>query len=246
MIQNYFEGFTIYLQSISLAFDKKFVRYLIYTGILGFVLGIFFFAGIFYTGWDACQDIYTKWSETEGFLSKAGLMIKEIFPLFLLLLISFVLFKSLVLIACGPILSKLSAAIDHSLTGKSEDLSGSISHQIQRTIRFSVWSSIREIMFTLLCLPLHLVPGVGSIAATVLIFMIQSYYAGANYMDFILERRGLNAKDSIKIIRSEKARVIGVGSGFMLLLFIPIVGFILAPTIAVIASTTSFIQKVKG
>ncbi len=244
-MEKYFQGISYYSQSIPLAFDKRFIRYFIYTGIIGLILGLVLVGGVGYTGWDAYQDIYTKWGESEGILSKAGLMLKEILPLFVLLLVAFVLYKNIVLIVSGPILSFLSAEVDKSVTGKAEDLSGSIPHQLQRTIRFSIWSSLREIFFTLLCLPLNFIPGVGSIAATILIFGIQSYYAGANYMDFILERRGLNAKEGIALIRSNKVFVTGIGSGFLLLLMIPLLGFILAPTAAVIAATLGYLQKVR-
>ncbi|MBX7241061.1 MAG: EI24 domain-containing protein [Bacteroidia bacterium] len=245
MIENYFQGIGYYSQSIPLAFDRRFVRYFVYVGIIGLLLGLVLVGGVGYTGWDAYQDIYTKWGQSEGILSKAGLMMKEILPLFLMLLIAFVMYKNIVLIVSGPILSFLSAKVDQSVTGRAEDLSGSIPRQIQRTIRFSIWSSLREILFTLLCLPLNFIPGIGSIAATILIFAIQSYYAGANYMDFILERRGFGAKEGIALIRSNKVFVTGIGSGFILLLMIPFLGFILAPTAAVIAATLGFIQKIK-
>ena len=246
MIQRYINGLSIYAQSIPLSFDGRFIRYLFYTGIVSLLLGLLFLGGVFYTGWDAYHEIITKWAATEGIWGKIVLAGKEVFPFFLLILLAFVLFKNIILIVSGPILAKLSSAVDYSLTGKAEDLSGSVAHQIQRTIRFSIWSSIREILFTLLCLPLNFIPVVGSILATVLMFLIQSYYAGANYMDFTLERRGLNAQEGIAVIRNNRALVTGIGAGFMLLLLVPLAGLILAPAAAVIAATTGYIQKIKG
>lgn len=89
---------------------------------------------------------------------------------------------------------------------------------------------------------ISLIPIIG-IIAPLLTFILQAYYNGILMTDYSLESEGYNQKESEKFYSQNKPIMFSIGLGFMLLLLIPVVGWFLAPTYALTASTLYFFNQ---
>ncbi|NJL75514.1 MAG: EI24 domain-containing protein [Saprospiraceae bacterium] len=102
---------------------------------------------------------------------------------------------------------------------------------------------IRELIFTLLLLFASLVFPVITPFTAVLIFIIQSYYAGFGNMDYTLERH-FNFQESIQFVRANKGLAIGNGLVFVWLILLGI-GFLIAPPLSTIAATIETVKAIE-
>ena len=96
---------------------------------------------------------------------------------------------------------------------------------------------------TIPILLLGLIPVIG-IVSTVLLFLMQAYYAGFGNMDYTLERH-FKYRESINFVKENKGLAIGNGVVFMLFLLIPVIGVILVLPLSVTAATTETIKKIQ-
>lgn len=236
----------MYPDAFGILFRPRIVRYVWISGIISLIAGLVMLGFITYEAWDAVLDVIAIIRESNaGFWANLIAILKNLLLPVLLILVVFSIYKNIALIIIGPVMTKLTGEVEHQLTGREEDLSGSLAKSMGRAVWVALWSTLRELAFTLPCLLLNLIPVIGNIASFIAIFLVQSYYAGINYTDFILERRGLNAQQSIEWVRSRKGEMIGIGAGFLLLLLIPIAGIVLSPATAVVVATMVFVKSEK-
>lgn len=83
---------------------------------------------------------------------------------------------------------------------------------------------------------LHFIPGVGSIAYTLVGGLVGGYFMALEYSDTLLERRGTGFKRKLNLVWQERSYTLGFGVGTSLMLAIPLINFFCLP-IAVIAGT---------
>ena len=138
----------------------------------------------------------------------------------------------------------ISEKIEIHLTGvKSLDTRSSSMKLLVRGVRIATRNLFRELILTIPILLLGLIPAIG-IFSTVLLFLMQAYFAGFGNMDYTLERH-FNYKDSLKFVRKNRGMATGNGIVFMLFLFIPVVGAILVLPFSVTAATIETIKKIQ-
>lgn len=111
-----------------------------------------------------------------------------------------------------------------------------------RGLRIALRNISKELSLTVLILILGFVPVIG-IASTVLIFLVQAYYAGFGSCDYYMERH-FTVRQSVKFIRRNSGVAIANGAIFLGLLAIPIVGFFLAPILTAISATLTIHPKI--
>ena len=75
---------------------------------------------------------------------------------------------------------------------------------------------------------------------------MQSKYLGYGLMDFPLEHRGLSVKQSDDFVRRHRPLSTGLGAGYLLLMMIPIVGWMFAPTFGTVAGTLKALEALEG
>lgn len=155
----------------------------------------------------------------------------------LIFLVGLVLYKHIVMAFSAPFMSPVSEKIEAHYKGSvvKEDGLKAFSVSLLRAIKINARNLGKELLFISPLFFLSIIPVVG-IIFSILIFLVQAYYAGFGNMDYTLERH-LSYKDSIKFVKAHKGIAIGNGIGFMLLLLIPIIGFILVLPLSVVAAS---------
>ena len=152
----------------------------------------------------------------------------------------FASYKYIVLTILSPYLSTLSEALEAHIRGRKPNPVGFKDYvtDMVRAFRLSIRNLIRE---TLLCILAGWVPIVGPI----LVFGISAYYYGFGYVDYILERKRFNIRQSVKFMRRRTGLAVGLGTPAMLLMFIPILGWMVAPVYATAAATLETMDELE-
>ncbi|HEY8689672.1 MAG TPA: EI24 domain-containing protein [Chitinophagaceae bacterium] len=216
--------------------------------IPGIIYAILFCAGIYFF-W------YSSGHVIDYFFSKTGLkalMVKEqdsllryLFILgqlilqLILLFVYFSWFKYLFLIIGSPVFAYISERTEAIINGTEypfdlKQFVKDITRGIGLAIRNTLWQTVYMVSIFILAF----IPVIGW-ATPVLVLFIECYYFGFSMMDYNSERRKLSVSQSIDFIGKHKGLAIGNGMVFYLMHGLPIIGWILAPTYAVIAATLS-------
>ena len=157
--------------------------------------------------------------------------------------IGLILYKHIIMALSAPFMSPVSEKIEAHLTGVEQHnhRNTSFKDQLWRGIRINVRNLAKELLVTIPILLLNFIPLIGNIASSILLFLVQSYYAGFGNMDYTLERH-FKYRESINFVGRHKGVAIGNGIVFMLFLLIPVVGVILVLPLSVTASSVNTIK----
>lgn len=164
----------------------------------------------------------------------------------LMMIIGLFLFRYLVMIIASPFMGTLSEKVEAIMTGRKPEPvgAGQMMKDVIRGIRITLRNIIREVFLTLvLTIAGFMIPVIGNIITTVLIFVVQAYYAGFSNMEYTLERKRFTIRDSVAFVNSNRGIAIGNGTGWLVLMLIPVVGWFLAPVLGTVAATKSSLQK---
>jgi len=162
----------------------------------------------------------------------------------LVIAVGFILYKHIVMALSAPFMSPVSEKIEAHILGEiHQHRETSFMAQLWRGIRINVRNLLMELFFTIPILVLGFIPVIG-IISPVLLFLMQSYYAGFGNMDYTLERH-FKYGESIKFVRNHSGIAMGNGIVFMTMIFIPIIGIILVLPLSVTASTTETVRLIK-
>lgn len=165
----------------------------------------------------------------------------------ILLLFYFSLFKYLFLIIGSPLFAYLSEKTESIIEGKDYPFSfKQLMKDIVRGIKLALRNMLWQTVYTVSILILSFIPFIGWITP-LLGLLIECYYLGFSMLDYSCERNKLSTSQSISFIGRHKGLAIGNGMVFYLMHFIPILGWLLAPSYAVIAATISLYKaKTEG
>ena len=117
--------------------------------------------------------------------------------------------------------------------------------EIWRGIKLSMRNSIKQFGLIILITGVSFIP-VLSIITPLLTFIVLAYYNGILMMDYSLERNGYTIDESRTIYKENKSLLFALGLGFMFILLIPVIGWFLAPTYALVSGALiykKFIQE---
>ena len=171
-------------------------------------------------------------------LIMVGIMVRLIMMFFY-----FSLFKYLFLIIGSPVFSYLSEKTESIIEGKEFYFDSSVFfHDIRRGIRLAFRNCFWQTVYTIFILLLSLIPLVGSIAP-VISGLVECYFYGFSMLDYSCERHKLSPSDSINFISQRRGLAIGNGLVFYLMHFVPFVGWVLAPSYALVAATISIYHQ---
>jgi len=155
------------------------------------------------------------------------------------LMFYFSLFKFIFLIIGSPLFSYLSEKTDAILTGKDFPFSFSkLMKDAWRAIKIALRNILWQSLYMISLFLLSLIPLFGWVTPVVGL-LVEFYYLGFSMLDYSSERNNLSASQSIQFIGRHKGLAIGNGLVFYLMHLLPVIGWLLAPSYAVIAATLS-------
>ncbi|MDO6813374.1 EI24 domain-containing protein [Tenacibaculum soleae] len=183
---------------------------------------------------------FWKWEQGKQTFS----VISTFFIGLLIIAIGLLLYKHIIMALSAPFMSPVSEKIEEFLIGKKEyHQKTTFKEQLIRGVRINVRNLFRELFFTIPILLISIIPVIGFFS-TILLFVMQAYYAGFSNMDYTLERH-FKYKQSINFVKNNKGLAIGNGIIFMLFLLVPIIGVVLVLPLSVTAATTETIKNIE-
>jgi len=240
MFKNIINGAKAYLGTFGLISKLGLWKYFAIPILISIVTGFTFIALAYFFADNLGGLIAKVWVWEWG--SKTFGTISNFIGGALILVLGLVLYKHIVMALSAPFMSPVSERIEVHLLGETthEHRNTSFRQQLSRGIRINVRNLIRELLFMIPLIIISFIPVVG-IIATILIFLIQAYYVGFGNMDYTMERH-FGYKESIQFVRKHRGLAIGNGAIFVLMLFIPIIGFIITLPISVVAASAETVK----
>ena len=157
--------------------------------------------------------------------------VKGVFIMFYLLV-----YKNVILIIYSPFIAFLIEKVDQK--NKGIELPFYLKQFIEDTVR-GIKIVVRNLLLELLCvffiLLITLIPVI-NLFQPILFWIVSAYFIGFSMMDYSLERKQLTAKSSVDFIKRNKLMATGIGSIFQLMYFVPLIGWMFAPTYAAVAA----------
>ena len=179
--------------------------------------------------------------ESGSWAKYAGWLVSFIIR-FIILMVYFSLFRYILLILLSPFLSFLSEKVDKYENGGDFPFSfKQLGNDIVRSIRINLRNLFLELLLTLVFGLMTFIPLIGLLSPFA-ILAVQSYFFGFAMMDYNAERYKWDRKSTAKWMKKNYASVAGIGLAFHLCFLIPVLGWIVAPVLATIAGTLTFLR----
>lgn len=243
MFKNIISGIKAYFGTFKLISKLGLWKYFAIPILISLVTGLCFVAIAYFFSDNLGELIARIWVWKWG--SETFATISTGIGFVFILVIGLLLYKHIVMALSAPFMSPVSEKVEMHLLGKTKHVhrNTSFSQQLSRGIRINVRNLFKELLFMIPLIILSFIPVVG-IIATILIFLIQAYYVGFGNMDYTMERH-FGYKESISFVRKNRGIAIGNGIVFVLMLFVPIIGFIITLPISVVAASTETVKILK-
>jgi len=246
-ISGFFDGFTLPFRGFK-TIVSSFT--LLKLAILPAIINIGVFILLYYAG----EYIYDEYVFEEiapnliwylKFLYTLLYVLKIIFGLFLYLLVCFFLFSTVGGILAAPFLDILSEKAEFLILNDCEETAFSLKLLLldiivilsQESKKLFIWLG-----FTIITLPLLLIPLAGQILFSIPNVCLAAYFLGLAFIDFSVSRRRFNNKER-KVFRQRNFwEIMGLGMAVYVTILIPFVGFICLP-ICTVGGTLLFCKN---
>ncbi len=243
MLKQVFNGIKAYAGAFELISKLKLWRYFVIPIAISVVTAVAIGISAYGLSDNIGQFISKIWVWEWG--KETFATISDIFGGLLVILIGFVLYKHIIMALSAPFMSPVSEKIElHLLGDKHQHRDTSFQQQLWRGIRINVRNLFMELWLTIIILIISFIPIIGWITS-LLLFVVQAYYAGFGNMDYTLERH-FKYKDSLNFVRKYRGIAIGNGVVFMLFLLIPVIGIILVLPLSVTAASIKTVELIES
>ncbi|NRB59478.1 MAG: EI24 domain-containing protein [Winogradskyella sp.] len=235
MVRDIFRGLQVYSGAYGLISKLKLWKYFVIPMIISLVVFVFIFVSAYGLSDNLGEWIGGIWPWDFG--KETFTAISTFISGIVIFALGLIMYKHIIMALSTPFMSPVSEKIEAYFTGKPAKnyINTSFSKQLARGIRISIRNLSKELLYTLPILLLKFIPII-NIFSTALLFLVQAYYAGFSNMDYTLERH-FKYRESISFIRKNRGLAIGNGIGFLLLLFIPVIGVILVLPLSVTSAS---------
>ena len=239
MLKHILAGIRAYFSAFELLNKLKLWKYFIIPVLISLVTAIAVFVLAYCFSDNIGNHIANLWTFNKG--KETVSAISNFIGGALIVVFGLILYRHIVMAFSAPFMSPVSEEIEKHYLGDVH-IDSKFSITLARALKINIRNLFKEILFVIPLFFLSLIPVIG-LFFTVLIFLIQAYYAGFGNMDYTLERH-YNYKDSITFVRQHKGIAIGNGIVFMLLLMIPVIGIILVLPLSVVSATKETVKRV--
>jgi CysZ protein len=251
-MQNFLNGFTSFFRGVGFSLKHFRVWYLI-----PICFWIFFAGFLTFNVGRLLMPYFLDWIESATGLKLSNESQMDSFDKFLkigiswgvILVVKVLLWyviarymKYFVLIVLSPLFAYLSEKTEEKITGKTCPFNLiQFLKDVIRGIGITIRNMFIETGLILIGSILSFFIPVLSPFIITALFIINCYFMGFNFFDYVAERKKMNISKSVKYMRSNKFTLLGFGLAYNLVSFIPMLDWILAPisaaTGAVIADT---------
>ena len=147
-----------------------------------------------------------------------------------------IVYKSILLIIYSPVLAYLVEIVEKKHKGIDEPFK--MQQFIKDTVRGIVLAIRGLFVEGLAVLALFIMAFIPilNIIQPVLLWLVSAYFLGVSMLDYTLEKKGMNVRESIIFSKKHKSLAIGIGSVFQLVFLVPFIGWMFAPTYSVVAA----------
>ncbi|RXQ94002.1 hypothetical protein EO244_10545 [Ancylomarina salipaludis] len=240
-IKDFGFGLRTYSEALSFIFKKKLAWF--------FLFPIAFNILLFWFGWDLISNFSESakvYLDNQFQLKQADFwgsgFLKTVMDVFVWItfkIMFFLLFAYLggyiIIILMSPIFSYLSERTEKIKTGVDYPFSiVQLLKDVLRGILIAIRNFSIELLLTGLMFILSFIPIIGWFAA-IMLFFISAYFYGFSFIDYALERKKLNIKQSVRFMSENKGIVIANGFVFSLCLIIPFCGVSFSSFAAIIS-----------
>ncbi len=240
-VQSYFEAHTFISR-------HRLWKWIIIPGLIYMLLFVAGIGAFWIYSNQAITYIFTQtglaaWLETmrESWLNLI-IIVGQIILFAVLLSFFFSVFKYLFLIIASPVFAYLSEKTESMIEGKNFPFSAAqLAKDALRGIKIAARNFLWQTVYVLTIFLLAFIPVVGWIAPLAAL-LVECYYLGFSMLDYTSERNDLSYSKSISVISNHKGLAIGNGLVFYLMHLIPVIGWLFAPSYAVVAATLSIIK----
>ncbi len=138
--------------------------------------------------------------------------------------------KYFVLILLSPLFAYLSEKTEEKISGKSYPFKLiQFFKDVIRGIGITIRNMFIETGLILLGSILSFFVPFLSPFVILALFLVNCFFMGFNFFDYVVERKKMNVSTSIRYMRSNKFTLLGFGLAYNLISFIPILDWVLAP-----------------
>ena len=243
MIKNIAIGIKAYFGAFGLISKLKLWKFFAVPMLISFVTAIIIFGsayGLSDNLVDYLSSIFPSWNSLSWLKATARILIGLTIIIF-----GLIIYKHVILALSAPFMSPVSAKIEAYMAGtKHVHRETSFFQELGRGIRINLRNLCLELLLTIPILLIGFIPIIG-IISTVLLLLVQAYYAGFGNLDYTLERH-FNYRESVKFVQNHRGLAIGNGLVFILFLFIPIIGVILVLPLSVTAASFVTIEALNN
>lgn len=243
MIKPFMRGLGAYRHAHHLVWKEGMWKHLIVPGLLSMLYFPLVIGGLFGGTFFGVQEISTKigekWlpSEVAAWAAWGLSFIIGLLGIY----VAYLLFRSVVMIIYAPFIGLISETAEekfHGTKGPAFSIGGLL-YDIYRGTTVSLLMLGISLALTAVCWLLWLIPIAGAIIYFAGMLLIQAYFAGAGFMDPVLERRRIGIRSSLAHSYRNKWHAMGNGTGFVLMMLVPVIGWFLAPSYGIIAAAVS-------
>jgi len=228
-----------YGQAIRLIDKYKLWSLLILPAILSLIIAIIVGGLAWMTSRDVLTFIINKYSFND-FDEKMGSVLKFTVSIIVRLVMLFFylkIYRYLILIILSPVFVNISNALQSAIYGDNQKADiWSYCYCSFRGIKIAIRNFIYEILLTFVLVFISLIIFWILPLIPILILFIESYFFGMTLMDYKFNQNDIGQKDGISITRNHSGLAITNGLVFNLIILVPIIGVIVGPVWAFIAS----------
>jgi CysZ protein len=225
--------------------------------LVNFVIGVILYGGLLFFGWESVDYLsvsLSHWVDSLianlpawlGFLDYLiigiGWLLRLLLVVALFLLTGFLLAQFGVLLG-APWYGQLSEQLEKQRTGQVSIVEVGIVRDIGRAILYELKKLVLAVGVALPLLLLNLVPGIGTLAATVGGIILAATFVCLDFLDAPLERRRLRFREKLRILFRSLPASASFGLVCLGLVSIPLLNLVTVP-LCVASGTLFFCDRI--